>query len=112
MSFKKLEEVVSGMVGKKILSPEFLGSMNPQNTLNKTFFSNFDGLNKAFTTVTDKFGKIILYVEYDIASKIAPRDLHGVMVSCGGVVKEIEVNPEKTTDWIINIKVTEGYIKK
>lgn len=112
MKFNKLQNIVDALKGKKILSPDFLASMNPQNTLNKTFFSNFDGLNKGFTTVANKFGKIILYVEYDLTEKIDPRALHGKIVSCGGVIKDIEVNPEKKTDWILKIKVSEAFIRK
>lgn len=112
MKFNKLQKIAAQFHGKNILSADFLGSMNPQNTLNKTFFSNFDGENKGFTTVSNKFGKIIFYMEFDFADKIDPRALHGKMQSCGGVIREIEVNPESKTDWILKLKVSKAFIKK
>ncbi len=111
MKFEKLQSLVEKNKGKTILSPNFIASMNPQNTLNKTMFTNFDGLNKGFTIVTNKVGSILFYIEYDIKHKIDPKELHGTMVSCGGKINEIEVNPQKKTDWIFKMKVAEATIK-
>ncbi|MBN1463000.1 MAG: hypothetical protein JXQ69_05535 [Paludibacteraceae bacterium] len=111
MEFEKMKQIAQQWKGKNMLSADFVASMNPQNTLNKTFFSNFDGANKGFTTVTDKFGKIILFLEYDFVKSIDPKALHGTIVSCGGVMNDIEVNPQMKTDWIIKIKVSNAFIR-
>lgn len=111
MKFEKMQKIANKIMGKNILSANFMASMNPQNTLNKTLFTNFDAANKGFTIVTNKFGKIIFYVEYDIVKDIDPKSLHGTMVSCGGVIKEVEINPDKKTDWILKIRVADAFIR-
>lgn len=111
MEYSDLQVIADQMKGRNFISAYYVASMNPQNTLNKTLFTNFDGLNKGFTIVTTLKGKIIFYIEYDIVKKIIPKELHGTMVSCGGNIIDIELNPDKKTDWILKIKVADAFIQ-
>ncbi len=111
MTYEELQVITNQFTGKNFISAYYIASMNPQNTLNKTLFTNFDGLNKGFTIVTTIKGKIVFYIEYDIVKDIEPKTLHGTMVSCGGMINEIELNPDKKTDWILKIKVHKAYLQ-
>lgn len=113
MNRNKLKEVVDKYKGQPIFMAGHLASKDGKNTLNKTFLSTTDGKSNGFTIVTNRALKIILLEDIALTKQIDPAFYAGSTVRCGGILKELEVNPDKNNnDWIIKLTISNGFIRR
>lgn len=113
MSRNKLSEIALKYKGQSIFMAGHLASKDGRNTLNKTFLSILDGKSQGFTIITNNSAKILLLEDISFAKNVDPSFYAGSYVRCGGLLKDIEVNPDKNnTDWILKLTVTDSFIRR
>lgn len=113
MSYKKLEKNVMKFRGQKIIMAAHRITTGRAGILNKTYLTVNDTTNTAFTAAANIKGvNILCFEKFLVKDKINVDKLQNRVIRCGGTLENIELNPNKSTIWILRLTVTNAFVRK
>ena len=112
MSYEDFSKNTSKYVGQWIVMPAHPCIDSSSNGYNSLQFISQDGKLEGMTISANISRTNILCFEYfNYSAPINPPNFIGKSVRCGGVLKEIEVNPNKSKIWISRLHVSDAFIR-
>lgn len=113
MTYKELEKNVMKFQGQKIIMPAHPVT-NKDGALRQLKFEITDSTNIAFTTATNSTNtNILCFEKFIFKDRINLDDFsEKSFVRCGGTLKKIETNPNKSLTWILRLTVTDAFARK
>ncbi len=113
MTRKELNDLVSKYKGQTIFMSGHVASVNPKNSLNKTFLSNAGDYTTGYTVIPNLNYDIMMTEDISFKEKLDLNYYFASTVRCGGKLTDYEVNMDETNDdWILKIKVTDAFIRR
>lgn len=113
MTFDEFEKVVTNYKGQYIVMPAHPCVEREGEAFNSLQLSkNEDGKLQGMTISANTNKTSIFCFEYfDYAGNIDPNELIGKTIRCGGVLKSIEVNPNKSKIWVVRLRVSNAFAR-
>lgn len=113
MSHEAFLKQANKFIGQRVMMAAHPISSDERNTLNKTFLSKGESGSKGFTTACNsKATYIFCFENFQFEEDINPSDFQGANVRCGGILKAIEINPNKSKIWISRLHIENATIRR
>jgi hypothetical protein len=113
MTRAELKELVTKYKNQTIFMSGHIASVNPKNTLNKTFLSNAGEKTTGYTAIATSDFKIIMAEDIRFNEKLDLNYYFASTVRCGGKLSDFEVNMnENDPSWILKITVSDAFIRR
>lgn len=113
MTYEELENNLHKHRGQRILMPVRPITTKP-GSLNCVDIDIIDANCEAFTAATNSDGaNILCFEKYILKDKINPDDYPSESkVRCGGILKNVEINPNNSLIWILRLTIEDAFIRK
>ena len=113
MSYKTLKDSILKDQGQRIIMPSHPITYK-DGQLKHVKLEISDTSNRAFTVATNNSGTSIMCFEYfNFKDKINVNDFPiNAYVRCGGILDKIEMNPNKSTIWILRLHVKDAFLRR
>lgn len=111
MSAKKLDVAILPLIGQKVMMSAHAYIKDEVGGLNSTIFNRDSSQWKAFTAAANHAGTSILCMEYFEMRKAPLPFKEKTVVRCGGILQATELNPNKSSVWILRLTVTNVFIR-
>ncbi len=113
MTRKELNDIVNKYKGQTIFMSGHIASVNPKNSLNKTFLSNAGEKTTGYTVIPNTSYEIMMTEDITFKQKLDLDYYFASTVRCGGKLADYEVNMDETNnEWILKLKVTDAFIRR
>lgn len=113
MTYEEFEKVTKKFIGQYVVMsahPCIDKSANGYNSIQ--FLTNDKGILEGMTITANNSKTNILCFEYfDYADKINPNEMIGKNVRCGGILKTIEINPNKSKIWVTRLRISNAFAR-
>jgi len=99
-------------IGQYIVMPAHPCIDSSKRGFNTLKFTTEDGRLQGNTPAANHEGTSILCFEYfEYAEPINPNEYVGKNVRCGGILKSVDVNPNKSTIWITRLRISNAFAR-
>ncbi|MFM6933857.1 MAG: hypothetical protein ACKOXP_00290 [Flavobacteriales bacterium] len=111
LSYKKLADAVRPLIGQYVLMAAHPYAKGEAGGLNVTYVEKDSSQWTAFTSASNQAGTSIFCFEH-MALKKAPLPYKvKSFIRCGGILQDIEFNPNESTIWIMRLKVSDAFVR-
>ena len=112
MKYEEFEKNAKQYIGQLLVMPGHPCVDSSKFTANALTFISKNGALIGMTTSANHKGTTILCFEYfKFHDTIDPAGYIGTNVRTGGILKSIEINPNRSTVWISRLNVEEAFVR-
>lgn len=112
MSYDEFSKNANKYVGQYVVMPAHPCIDSSKNGFNSLQFINKDGQLQGMTISANTKATTILCFEYfEYAEPVNPSDYIDKNVRCGGILKSVETNPNKSTIWISRLHISNAFAR-
>jgi hypothetical protein len=113
MSYKKFEKVSKKFLGQYLVMSAHICVDSSSMAYNAIQFqTNESGKLEGMSVIVNNKKTSILCFEYfEYADKINPSEMIDKNVRCGGTLKSIEINPNKSKIWVAKLRISNAFAR-